>query len=78
MDCSLPGFSVQEIFQARMLGVGCHFLLQGIFLIQELQEDSLPSELYEVFFCASLTQSEPFGQPHTRNKTCFLSVKLSS
>ena len=27
MDCSLPGFSVHGILQART-GVGCHFLLQ--------------------------------------------------
>ena len=33
MDCSLPGSSVHGIFQAST-GVGCHFLLQGIFLIQ--------------------------------------------
>ena len=31
MDCSPPGSSVHGIFQARVLGVGCHFLLQGIF-----------------------------------------------
>ena len=31
LDCSPPGFSVQGIFQARIPGVGCHFLLQGIF-----------------------------------------------
>ena len=52
MDCSLPGSSVREIFQARNSGVGCHFLLQGIFLTQGLnlcllgllnwQVDSLP------------------------------------
>ena len=32
MDSSLPGSSVLGILQARMLdvGVGCHFLLQGI------------------------------------------------
>ena len=37
MDCSLPGFSVHGIFQARVLEwVGCHFLLQGIFLTQGL------------------------------------------
>ena len=29
MDCSLPGSTVHGILQARM-GVGCHFLLQGI------------------------------------------------
>ena len=35
MDCSLPGFSVHGIFQARTAtGVGCHFLLRGIFLAQ--------------------------------------------
>ena len=33
MDCSLPGFSVHGIFQARVLDC-CHFLLQGIFLTQ--------------------------------------------
>ena len=32
MDCSLPGSFVHEIFQARILGEGCHFLLQGISL----------------------------------------------
>ena len=26
-DCSPPGSSVLEIFQARNAGVGCHFLL---------------------------------------------------
>ena len=34
MNCSLPGPSVHGIFQARNTGVGCHFLLQGIFLTQ--------------------------------------------
>ena len=43
MDCSLPGSSVHVIFQARVLG--CHFPLQGIFLIQGWNPgDSLPSE----------------------------------
>ena len=34
MDCSLPHSSVHGIFQARVLEWVCHFLLQGIFLIQ--------------------------------------------
>ena len=43
MDCSLPGSSVHVIFQARVLG--CHFLLQGMFLIQGWNPgDSLTSE----------------------------------
>ena len=36
MDCSLPGSSVHRIFQARILGMGCHCLLQGIFPTQVL------------------------------------------
>ena len=52
MDCSPPGSSVHGIFQAKNPGVGCYFLLQGIFSIQGLnphplhhlcwQADSLP------------------------------------
>ena len=35
MDCSPPGSSVHGIPQARKnTGVGCHFLLQGIFPTQ--------------------------------------------
>ena len=33
-DCSSPGSSVRGILQARMGGVGCHSLLQRIFLTQ--------------------------------------------
>ena len=36
LACSLPGSYVHEIFQARNSGLGYHFLLQGIFLIQGL------------------------------------------
>ena len=34
MDCSPAGSSVHGILQARITGVGCHFLLQGIFPTQ--------------------------------------------
>ena len=34
MDYSLPSSSVCRIFQTRY-GVGCHFLLQGVFSTQE-------------------------------------------
>ena len=34
MDCSLPGSSLHGISQGNSPGVGCHFLLQGIFLTQ--------------------------------------------
>ena len=48
MNCSLLGY-VYGIFPDKNTGVGCHFLLQGIFLTQESslhlldwQADSLP------------------------------------
>ena len=34
MDWGLPGSSVHGIFQERVTGVGCHFLLQRIFPTQ--------------------------------------------
>ena len=34
MDCSPPVSSVHGIFQARILELGCHALLQGIFPTQ--------------------------------------------
>ena len=34
MDCSPPGSSIHGISQAKKIGVGCHCLLQGIFLTQ--------------------------------------------
>ena len=37
MDCSPPGSSVQEDSPGRNTGVGCHFLLQGIFPTQGIQ-----------------------------------------
>ena len=49
MDCSLPGSSVHGIFSGKNTAVGCHFLLQGVFLMQgsnprllHWQADSLP------------------------------------
>ena len=48
MDCSQPGSSVHGISPGKNTGVGCYFLLQGIFLTQgsnqclpHWQEDSL-------------------------------------
>ena len=34
MDCSLPGYSVHGDSPSKNTGVGCHFLLQGIFPTQ--------------------------------------------
>ena len=50
MDCSPPGSSIHGIFQVST-GVGCHFLLQEIFLTQgsnpglpHCRQTLLPSE----------------------------------
>ena len=45
MNCSLPGSSLQGIFQAN-IGMDCHSLLQGIFLIQ----GSNPCLLYLMYW----------------------------
>ena len=49
MDYKLLGYSVHGIFASKNTGLGCHFLLQGIFPTQESnphllhwQADSLP------------------------------------
>ena len=55
MDCSLPGFSVHGILQARILGVSCYFLPQGIFPTQ----GSNPGLLH----CRWTLPSEPPGKP---------------
>ena len=41
MGCSLPGFSVHWDSPGKNTGVGCHFLLQGIFLTQGLSSHLL-------------------------------------
>ena len=51
MDCNPPGFSVHGDSPGKNIGVGCHFLLQGIFStrgsnpgLPALLTDPLPSE----------------------------------
>ena len=45
-DFSLPGSSVRGIFPGKNTGVGCHFLLQGIFPTQGLNLRLLPRLLH--------------------------------
>ena len=66
MDCSPPSSSVYGILQARITGVGCHFLLQGIFPtlgwslgLLHWQMDSLPlSHLGSPFSLHRVVDSE--------------------
>ena len=57
MDCSPPGSSVWD-FPAKNIGVGCHFLLQGIILT----EGSNPCLLHWQVGSLPLSQQ---GNPHT-------------
>ena len=59
MDYSLPGASVHELFQARTLGVGCHSLLQGIFLTQGLNPGLLQCRQ---ILCSVSHQGRPTGR----------------
>ena len=59
MDYSLPGASVHELFQARTLGVGCHSLLQGIFLTQGLNPGLLHCRQ---ILCSVSHQGRPTGR----------------
>ena len=51
MDCSPPGSSVHGNFPGKSAGVGCHFLLQEIFLTQG-SNPGLPN-CRQVLYCLS-------------------------
>ena len=69
MDCSPPGSSVHGDSPGRNTGVGCHFLLQGIFLTQGLnpcllhwQAGSLPlGATGEALYMTQITQKVFFS-----------------
>ena len=78
MDCSPPGFSVHGIFPGKNTGVGCHFLLQGLFPTQgsnlhllhllQGQADSLPlSHPQEE---RPLSRAEPRSHRRGRPRDC--------
>ena len=48
MDYSLPGSSVHGISPGKNTGVGCHFLLWGIFLTQGSNPRLLPWQVYSL------------------------------
>ena len=52
-DCSPQGSSVRGILQAKNIAVGCHFLLQEIFLTQGLNLCLMSPALAGRFFTTS-------------------------
>ena len=59
MDCNLPGSSVHGIFPGKNTGMDCHFLLQGIFVIQGLN----PYLLSLLHWQADSFPLVPLGKP---------------
>ena len=62
MNCSSAGSSVHGVSQAKNTGVGCHFLLQGIFLTQE-------SNLHFLHWRVNPWSLAPPGKSHSKNKS---------
>ena len=66
-DCrgplSSPRSSVHGILQARMLEVGCHFLLQGIFLTKGSNPHLLRLHVGRHMFTTMPPGKEPSGHP---------------
>ena len=55
-DCSPPGSPVHAILQVKNTGVGCHFLLQGIFATQDR---TCMSCMYSLFTTSQLASPNP-------------------
>ena len=71
MDCSPPGSSVHGISQERIPGVGCHFLLQGIFPTQ----GSNPHLLCLLHWQVNSLLLVPSEKPHTHTPY-MLTIKI--
>ena len=68
MDYSLPGSSVHGIFLARILERVCHFLLQGIFLIQGLNSCLLcPLHDRQILYHGATGEAHESFVPRTKN-----------
>ena len=81
IGCSPPGSSVHGILQARILentGVGCHFLLQRIFLTQGSNLDLLHCR--EILYCLSLQGRPKLGMEAspTEGRAAILARKITA
>ena len=72
MDCSLLGFSVHGDSPGKNTGVGCHTLLQGIFLIQEANPRFLSLLHWQVgLVCLFVLSLTPPGKPTAGDVSSF-------
>ncbi|XDA77014.1 hypothetical protein R6Z07F_007158 [Ovis aries] len=80
MDCSPAGSSVHGIFPDKNIGVDCHFLLQGIFLTQELNPGLLHCRqiLYQLSIWSIPNPKWPRpDSPSSRHRLTFSRYDLS-
>ena len=68
MDCSLSGSSIHGILD-KNTGVGCHFLLQGIFLTQELNLGLLHCR--KILYDWAMRKAHLLSPPHSCWQPCF-------
>ena len=73
MDCSPPGSSSHGDSPGKITGMGCHFLLQGIFLTQE-SNPGLPHCRQILYFLSRqgsivLSLENTYTHTHTRTHT---------
>ena len=73
MDCSLPGFSVHGGSLGKKTGVGCHALLQGIFLTQG-SNPSRMSPALEMGPLPLVPLGSPSFFPHIQVQMIFISL----
>ena len=78
MDCNLPGSSFHEIFQGKNTSMGCHFLLQRIFLTQRSILCLMFPELAESFFTTSATWEAQAVSKGVFRGSCGLRMTLHS
>ena len=65
-DCSLPGSSVHAR-KGKNTGVGCHALLQGIFLSQGSKLCPLSLQHYQADSFLTVSSEKPFSNYYIRN-----------
>ena len=70
-DCSPPGSSIHGIFSGTNAGVGCHFLLQGIFPTQGSNPHLLGLLCWQVHFL-STGPPEPWAKPNSQHLSTLL------
>ena len=75
MDCSLPDSSVYEDSPRKNTGVGCYFLLEGIFLAQGLNPCLVSPALIGGFFTASATWKDHL-KPYSMCFQLLLNIRI--